>query len=169
MEMTSFTAREFKLVLSHFASGVTVVTTRLGAVRAGLTVNAFCSLSLEPPLVLACIDRASRVHDVLVQAGIFAVNILSGAQEDISRCFAGQSERRWQELCGCASHVVATGAPVFDEALGFVDCAIADVFPGGDHSIVVGRVMALGSQEGAPLLYYRSRYGTPATPERSDP
>ncbi len=165
-ETTSVTVQDFKATMGRFASGVTVVTTRLGGLRAGLTVNAFCSLSLEPPLVLICVDRASRVHDVLVQAGIFAVNILTAGQEEVSRCFAGQSERRWQDFCDCATHTVATGAPVLDQALGFVDCRVTDVFPGGDHSVIVGRVEALGARAGEPLLYYRGRYLPPKRSSR---
>ena len=161
METNSFSARDFKSVMGRFATGVTVVTTRLGALRAGITVNAFSSLSLDPPLVLICIDHASRVHDVLIQAGIFAVNFLTDQQEDMARCFAGQSERRWEQFCDCGAHTVATGAPIFDESLGFVDCRLLDVFPGGDHSILVGRVEALGASEAAPLTYYRARYGAP--------
>jgi flavin reductase (DIM6/NTAB) family NADH-FMN oxidoreductase RutF len=157
-ETTSFASGQFKAVMSRFTTGVTVVTTRLGAMRAGITVNAFCSVSLDPPLVLICIDRASRVHDLLIQAGIFAVNLLTTRQEEVARCFAGQTERRWLEFCGCQTHIVATGAPVFDESLGFVDCHITDVFAGGDHSIILGQVEALGTSEGEPLLYYRSRY-----------
>jgi flavin reductase (DIM6/NTAB) family NADH-FMN oxidoreductase RutF len=166
-ETTSFTTHEFKATMGRFASGVTVVTTRLGALRAGLTVNAFCSLSLEPPLVLICVDRSSRVHDVMVQAGIFAANLLSVEQEAVSRCFAGQSKTRWEEFCGCATHAVVTGAPVFDESLGFVDCSIVDVFPGGDHSIIVGRVEALGANASEPLLYFRGRYGLLRSASRS--
>ncbi len=167
-ETTSFVSDEFKAVMGRFATGVTVVTTRLGAMRAGITVNAFCSVSLDPPLVLICIDRASRVHDLLIQAGIFAVNLLTTRQEEVARCFAGQADRRWQEFCGCVTHIVATGAPVFDESLGFVDCHITDVFAGGDHSIILGQVEALGTSEGEPLLYYRSHYGAPQRLERSD-
>jgi len=157
-ETTSFASGQFKAVMSRFTTGVTVVTTRLGAMRAGITVNAFCSVSLDPPLVLICIDRASRVHDLLIQAGIFAVNLLTTRHEEVARCFAGQTERRWLEFCGCQTHIVATGAPVFDESLGFVDCHITDVFAGGDHSIILGQVEALGTSGGEPLLYYRSRY-----------
>lgn len=161
METNSFSARDFKTVLGRFATGVTVVTTRLGALRAGITVNAFASLSLDPPLVLICIDHTSRAHDLLIQAGIFAVNFLTDQQEDVARCFASPGEQRWENYCDCATHSVATGAPVFDESLGFVDCHLLDVFPGGDHSILVGRVEALGASEGQPLIYYRAQYGAP--------
>ncbi|MGH2514830.1 MAG: flavin reductase family protein [Ktedonobacterales bacterium] len=148
----------FRAVLGRFATGVTVVTTCQGTRRAGITVNAFTSVSLDPPLVLVCIDRSSHVHDVLLESGIFAVNILSHDQMELSSCFAGTTDFRYNEFCGATSHTEATGAPVLDESLGFVDCRIVDVYPGGDHSILVGQVEALGGAAGEPLLYYRSHY-----------
>ena len=148
----------FRAVMGRFASGVTVVTTCEGSRRLGITVNAFTSVSLDPPLVLVCIDRSSRLHDVLLKTGIFAVNILSEDQARISTCFASRGKERYENFCNVSSHAEATGAPVFDASLGFVDCRIADVYPGGDHTIVVGRVEALGSADGEPLLYFRSHY-----------
>jgi flavin reductase (DIM6/NTAB) family NADH-FMN oxidoreductase RutF len=150
----------FRAVMSRFATGVTVATTCQGSRRLGITVNAFASVSLEPPLVLVCIDRTSRVHDAFIESGIFAVNFLTSDQEELSRCFAGDTDCRHNEFCGVASHVEATGAPVFDEALAFVDCRIDQVYDGGDHDILLGRVQALGTgARGAePLLYYRSEY-----------
>lgn len=145
--------------MSRFATGVTVVTTCKGNERHGITVNAFASLSLDPPLVLICIDRSSHVHDVLTESGIFAVNFLAEDQQHLSNCFAGHSEYRYHDFCGATFHTATTGAPVLDGTLGYVDCRIVDVFPGGDHSIIVGRVEALdtgGNDD--PLLYYRSRY-----------
>lgn len=148
----------FRAVMGRFASGVTVVTTCEGSRRLGITVNAFTSVSLDPPLVLVCIDRSSRLHDVLLRTGIFAVNFLSEDQANISTCFASRGKERYENFCGVSSHREATGAPVFDESLGFVDCRIADVYPGGDHTIVVGRVEALAAGDGDPLLYFRSHY-----------
>jgi len=148
--------------MGRFATGVTVVTTCQGTRRAGITVNAFASVSLEPPLVLVCIDRSSHVHDFLLESGMFAVNFLTEEQTDLSTCFAGNTDYRYTGFCGATSHTEATGAPVLDESLGFVDCRIVDVFPAGDHSIVVGHVEALGGGTGEPLLYYRSRYLTSA-------
>lgn len=150
---------EFRAVLGRFASGVTVVTTIREGKPHGVTVNAFTSLSLDPPLVLICIDKTSHVHDILLHAGVFAANILSEEQRDLAACFAGRSERRYADFCEARYHSVATGAPVFDTALGFVDCRIVNVYPGGDHSIVVGQVEAMGSMEKEPLLYYRGAYG----------
>lgn len=149
----------FRSVMSRFATGVTVVTTCKGTERHGITVNAFASVSLEPPLVLICIDRTSQVHDVLLESGIFAVNLLAEDQQHLSSCFAGHSEYRHREFCGATFHTAATGAPVLDGTLGYVDCRIVGVYPGGDHSIIVGNVESLGTgTDDNPLLYYRSRY-----------
>lgn len=144
--------------MGRFATGVTVVTTALGAQRAGVTVNAFCSVSLDPPLVLICIERTAHIHSLLIEAGVFAVNLLAAGQDEIARCFATSSDRRNQEFCGCATRSVQTGAPVLRDTFGFLDCVITDVFPGGDHSIIVGRVEAVGAIDRAPLVYYRSQY-----------
>lgn len=149
----------FRKVMGHFATGVTVVATCEGNRRAGITVNAFCSVSLNPPLVLICVEHDNYAHDVVLQTGIFSVNVLSSEQANISRCFASRSEFKFEQFCGVSTHPVATGAPVFDECVAFVDCRVDAVYPGGDHSIIVGRVEAAGSADAAPLLYYRARYG----------
>ncbi|GAC1458747.1 MAG: flavin reductase family protein [Ktedonobacterales bacterium] len=156
---TSVDLAAFRKVLGRFATGVTVVTTCQGSRRAGITVNAFCSVSLDPPLVLVCVEHRNYTHELLVESGVFAVNFLTSDQADVSRCFAGQSDVKFHEFCGVATHEVATGAPVFDECLAFVDCRVVAVYPGGDHSIFIGRAEALGSAEATPLLYYRGKYG----------
>jgi flavin reductase (DIM6/NTAB) family NADH-FMN oxidoreductase RutF len=148
----------FRSVMSRFATGVTVVTTLAGSERLGITVNAFCSVSLVPPRVLVCIERSSHVHDALIESGIFAVNFLSREQEQLSTCFAGNSPERRTEFCGVSSHTVATGAPVFDDSLGFIDCRITATYPGGDHTIILGQVEAQDARDGDPLLYSRSHY-----------
>jgi len=159
-----FTAADFKAAMGRFTTGVTVVTTALGSQRAGITVNAFCSVSLDPPLVLVCIERTAHIHDLLIEAGVFAVNLLAERQDEVARCFATSSDRRNYEFCDCETGVVQTGAPVLRDTLGFLDCVITDVFPGGDHSIVVGRVEALGAADRKPLVYYRSQYTDLAPP-----
>lgn len=152
------TSEDFRATLGRFATGVSVVTTCDGDKPAGMTVNAFSSLSLDPPLVLVCIERTTYLHDLLTRNGYYAVNILGEEQSALSDCFAGRSDFRYTNFCDVKSHVVATGAPVFDDALAFIDCRIVNIFPGGDHSIFVGRVEALGSDERLPLLYYRGKY-----------
>ena len=148
----------FRSVMGRFATGVTVATTYQASRRLGITVNAFASVSLDPPLVLFCLERASRVHQAFLDSGIFAVNILASDQETISNCFASNSDFRHDEFCGVHSHVAATGAPILEDCLGFVDCRLVNVFDGGDHSILVGLVEAIGARDGDPLLYHRSHY-----------
>jgi flavin reductase (DIM6/NTAB) family NADH-FMN oxidoreductase RutF len=160
----SFTSTDFKAVMGRFTTGVTVVTTALGSQRAGVTVNAFCSVSLDPSLVLVCIERTAHIHDLLLEAGVFAVNLLAEEQDGLARCFAVSSDRRNKDLCDCEIEKVHTGAPVLRDALGYLDCVVTDVFPGGDHSIIVGRVEALGHVDRAPLVYFRSQYTNLAPP-----
>jgi flavin reductase (DIM6/NTAB) family NADH-FMN oxidoreductase RutF len=152
-------ASEFRRVMGHFPSGVTIVTTRLGDGRAcGLTVNAFCSLSLEPPLVLVCVERDAESHACISAAGYFAVNVLSGdGGESLSRRFATFGVE--DKFDGVAFRVGGTGAPLLDAALAWVDCRVHASYPGGDHTIFVGEVVAAEAVDGSPLVYYRGGYG----------
>jgi len=152
------TQAAFRATLGRFATGVTVVTTSEHDQPVGITVNAFASLSLDPPLVLVCIDRASYVHDLLQRTGVFAANILADDQLHLSNCFARRSEERIKGFCGATFSTAVTGAPILDGAVGYVDCRIVGVYPGGDHSIFVGHVEALGGNDETPLLYYRGKY-----------
>jgi len=148
---------EFRRALGHFATGVTVVTSKFddGQV-AGITVTALCSLSLEPPLVLICIDKGARIHDRLRVGGNFAVNVLSQDQEFMSRRFASSEPDQFREI-GYRDGV--SGAPVIDGTIATVECRIVERLPGGDHTIVVGEVEATHFAEGQPLMYFRGGYG----------
>jgi flavin reductase (DIM6/NTAB) family NADH-FMN oxidoreductase RutF len=147
---------EFRQALGHFAAGVTVVTAKLADGHlAGITVTAFSSLSLEPPLVLVCIDRKARIHDRLAIGGAFAVNMLAEDQEVVSRRFASREPDPFRET-GYSEG--ATGAPVFHDALAVVECRIVELLAGGDQTIVVGQVEATRVREGKPLLYFRGGY-----------
>src|SRR5262245_41604064 len=108
------TSEDFRAVLGRFATGVTVVTTCDGNRPAGMTVHAFPSVSLDARPVLVCDERTTYMHDLLLRNGYYAVNILGEEQSALSDCFAGRSEYRYSESCGVSSHVVTTGAPVFD-------------------------------------------------------
>lgn len=152
-----FSQADYRAVMGRFATGVTVVTTCDGEQRLGITVNAFSSVSLDPPLILVCIEKRSHLHQVLLQSGSFAVNLLTEDQQELSTCFATRSEARGN-FCNAPSHTAVTGAPILDHSLGWLDCRITDVFPGGDHSIIVARVEALGGAEDRPLLHYRGKY-----------
>jgi flavin reductase (DIM6/NTAB) family NADH-FMN oxidoreductase RutF len=151
--------RKFRNVLSKFATGVTVVTTRFGSEIHGLTVNAFCSVSLEPMLVLVCIDKESKAHALLEHSKNYAVNFLAADQEDIARRFSTDQLSATERFADILYRREATGAPVFESSLGFLDCEIVSASPAGDHTIFIGRVVALGEQDDChPLLYFKSAY-----------
>jgi flavin reductase (DIM6/NTAB) family NADH-FMN oxidoreductase RutF len=150
---------EFRRVLGHFATGVTVVTTRLpDGGPCGLTVNAFCSVSLEPRLVLVCVETAADTHDCILDRGVFAVNVLSeGKGEQLSRRFAAWDVD--EKFRGVAYREERTGAPVLDDALAWIDCRVRETIPAGDHTIFLGEVLGADVHEGGPLVYYRGGYG----------
>jgi flavin reductase (DIM6/NTAB) family NADH-FMN oxidoreductase RutF len=147
---------EFRLAMSRFASGVTVVTCQgPGGEMRGITVSAFSSLSLEPPLVLVCIDKRASLHDDLREGSCFAVNFLAEDQEPVSRRFASKEPDRFN---GIHCREGETRAPLIEGSLGFVECRVVSVYAGGDHTIFVGQVEASGAGDGKPLLYFRSGY-----------
>lgn len=150
--------REFRNALGTFATGVTIVTTMSkegGPI--GLTANSFTSVSLDPPLVLFCLDRRGFSFAHFERASHFAVNVLAAEQQDVSAHFARPSEDKWKDmtldLCG-------VGCPAFKDALAVFECETHRIHDGGDHIIIVGRVLSFSyRREGTPLLYYRGRYG----------
>ncbi len=148
---------EFRRVLGHFASGVTVVTTCCEGALHGITVSSFSSLSLNPPLVLICIDRHSAAHDPIAHSGVFAVNILAEDGEWLSRLFASRDESRFAKVRYRFGQV---GAPMLEDALAVIECRVHHQVPGGDHTIFIGEVVATDARrKGKPLLYFRSGYG----------
>jgi flavin reductase (DIM6/NTAB) family NADH-FMN oxidoreductase RutF len=146
----------FRAVLGRFASGVTVVTARDRRGRdIGMTVSAFASLSLDPPLVLMCIDHSASVYNSLCKAPHFIANILSEGQEAIARRFAETSGNRFD---GIGYERGQNGAAVLLEVLGYIECKVVDRYEAGDHDIIVGSVEVAQASEGKPLLYYRGGY-----------
>ena len=135
----------FRQVAGQFATGVTVVTTCNQGKLTGLTVNAFCSVSLDPPLILICVDLNSNTLPDIRESGIFAVNMLSNEQEHLSSCFATSTEERYEYFCHASFHTAATGSPIIDDTLAFFDARIVAEYPGGDHVIFDGQVEAMGS------------------------
>lgn len=146
----------FRSVLGRFASGVTVVTATSERGDCGMTVSAFSSLSLSPPLVLLCIDHAARMHTILGSASHFAVNILEESQEPIARRFSDPDIDR---LDGVGFRRGVTGAPVLSEVLATLECRKQNAFSGGDHTIFTGEVEVAEMGDGKPLLYFRGGYG----------
>ena len=145
----------FRAVLGRFASGITVVTTRDAAgTPHGMTVSAFSSLSLDPPLILVCVANDATMAPVLASAETFAVNVLSAGQEAVSRRFASKDDR----FVGIGFHDGRLGAPVLEDVHASLECRIVARHPAGDHVIVVGQVEDAAAHEGKPLLYYRGGY-----------
>lgn len=146
----------FRATLGRFASGITVITARDSDGRdVGMTVSAFSSLSLDPPLVLICIDNGASVAPVLEHCDRFAVSVLSDEQEPLSRRF---SEKEIDRFEGVAYHRGQLDLPLLDGALANLECQVHARYPGGDHTILVGAVEATSVREGHPLLYYRGGY-----------
>ena len=150
---------EVRRVMGHFATGVTVVTAtdaELGQ-PFGLTANAVASVSLEPPLVLACVDAGSDTLPRIRAACAFAISVLAADQEALARRFAeGDAAEKFRDV---AYRREATGAPVLEDALAWVDCRLWAEYPGGDHTIFVGEVVAGDARAGAPLIFFRGGYG----------
>ena len=121
----------FRQVAGQFATGVTVVTTQCEGKPAGITVNAFSSVSLEPPLVLVCIDLISNTLPFIRESGAFAINILTNEQEHLSRCFATTSEERFENFCHASFHTAATGSPIIDDVARFHRYAYRGRISGG--------------------------------------
>lgn len=146
----------FRAALGRFASGITVLTTRWADGRdIGMTASAFCSLSMNPPLILVCVEKTASIHSALDVGQPFAVNILESRQEAISRRFAGTDPDRFDGLGFSRGQ---TGAALLDDVLAHLECRVEMLHPGGDHTICVGRVEAMKVNRGHPLLYYRSGY-----------
>jgi flavin reductase (DIM6/NTAB) family NADH-FMN oxidoreductase RutF len=145
-------APDYRHALGHFASGVAVVTTMtpLG-VPLGLTISSFSALSLEPPLVMFALRRASRLHEAFTLARGFAVNVLSADQQDMMRRFARPDDR----FAGLKFEQGLDAAPLLPGAILWLECDVHSVQPGGDHSILIGAVRNARSFPGAPLLYWR--------------
>ena len=147
---------DFRAALSHFASGVTVVTTCDSEQHpTGLTASAFCSVSLDPPLILICVDHKSQSYPHLRESGRFAINILSQEHEQMSRRFAST---RLDKFDGVPFTMGTLDVPLIDAALAYLECRTVSAHGEGDHTIFVGRVEAVGVGEGEPLLYYRGKY-----------
>jgi flavin reductase (DIM6/NTAB) family NADH-FMN oxidoreductase RutF len=147
---------EFRSVLGRFPSGVTVVTTTSAdGSDEGMTVSAFCSVSLEPPLVLICIEKNASAYEALTNAPQFVVNVLSAEQEQIARRFSIVDIDRFEGVGFSRSR---NGIAVLDDVLAVIECKRVALHDAGDHTIIVGKVEAGRTENGTPLLYYRGGY-----------
>lgn len=151
----------FRRVMRKFATGVTVLTVRNGESVHGMTANAFASVSLRPTLVLVCIEKGNTTHALVSRAGNFAMNILSAEQENLAKRFAKQIVTPADPFADIAYHLAATGAPVFDDCIAYLDCRVVAAHDAGDHTIFVGQVEAAGygsAREHVPLLWLDGKY-----------
>lgn len=158
-EQIAIDSAEFRKVLGHFPTGVTVVAAVAHGRPVGLAVGSFFSVSLDPPLVGFCVGRASSSWSAIRAAGHFVVNVLSDSQGPVSGQFSSKMEDKFEGLDWTPA--VATGGPRLDGCLAHIDCTVEHVYDGGDHDIVVGRVQALGidRSEDGPLLFFKGGYG----------
>ena len=158
--MSEMDHASFRRAAGQFASGIVVVTTRGGH---AMTVSAFTSVSLDPPLVLFCAEKIARFHDAVLAEGTWAVSVLAEDNEKTARWLATRGRPLDGQLDGVAHHPgPVTGAPVLDDALAVLECRTTAVHDAGDHSIVVGRVeAAVGPSdpgERGPLVHYSGAY-----------
>lgn len=155
------TPERFREVMGHFATGISVVTTLDGERPQGITVNAFSSVSLQPPLVMVALDRRRFITPMVRSAGRYAVNVLGADQQALSDCFAHApvSPGR-EEFCGASWHPGPAGLPLIDGAIATLECTVVQTFSAGDHDLFIGRVDTLEQRDASavPLLYYRRRY-----------
>jgi flavin reductase (DIM6/NTAB) family NADH-FMN oxidoreductase RutF len=149
--------QEFRAALSRWGSGVAIVTAAAGDQIHGMTVSAFSSVSLDPPLVLVCADKTSNTLGVIEAGGVFAVNILAAGQRDLSNRFASKKDehRRFE---GVPWRRGITGAPILSGVLCAIDCRVVAAHDAGDHVIYVGRVEAVECAAGEPLVYFDGAY-----------
>ena len=145
---------EFRDAMAHWASGVTVVTTCHMDMPLGMTVSSFASVSLHPAQVLVCINHKARAHEVIVENGYFAINLLGVAQIEWGIRFAGMRPEITNRFEGIEWYREKTGAPILPSVLSWFDCTVCRAFPSGDHTIFVGEVAACGGCGGEPLLYH---------------
>jgi flavin reductase (DIM6/NTAB) family NADH-FMN oxidoreductase RutF len=151
----------FRQVLGRFATGVTVITVCKDDVKRGMTANAFTSVSLNPPLILVSIDKKADTHGLMMECEAFCVNILPEHRREWSDWWAGKAPKDVDQFANMPYSTKATGSPVLDECLGYIDCKVWARYEGGDHTLFVGEVQEASINSDAnlkPLLFFASKY-----------
>jgi flavin reductase (DIM6/NTAB) family NADH-FMN oxidoreductase RutF len=154
-ENPAFDEAEFRRVLGHFATGVTIVTAMEDGEPVGFTCQAFTALSLEPPLIALAPAKSSTSWPKIAKAGAFCVNILAEHQAELCRAFAVSGADKFASVSWRRG---LTGAPILDGALAHVECDLGIIHDAGDHELVTGTVRSLGIGEGEPLIFYRGDF-----------
>lgn len=166
----SVDAADFRAAMGSFATGVSIMTAVVDGVPHGMTASAVSSVSLDPPLVLVCVARDALMAERVVDAGSFALSFLAEDQAEVSNGLADPTRTKGpEEFAGLAIRSERTGSPIVAGNVGWVDCRVWSLNDGGDHLVVIGEVLAVGSDRDAPLLYYRGGYGRFATDAPSTP
>lgn len=153
-KQTDIDPRELRNALGHFASGITVVTTVHEGITYGMTVNAFVSVSLNPPLALVAADNNTKFHEKASKSGRYGVSVLSEEQGELSNHFAGIEQREDDEI----PFVWQEGIPLLDGACAHFVCRVVDPHPAGDHTLYIAQVEYLDYRGGTPLLFYTGSY-----------
>ena len=149
-------AREIRNVMGHFATGVTVITTKDTTGKPfGLTVNSFTSLSLNPPLVVVCVDKTVDCYSCFDDSKVFAVNVLNEDQEELSRRFATKGIEKFE---GIPWRMGENGSPLLDGVIGAIECKVAHSYEGGDHTIFLGEISSATANGDRPLLFFKGNY-----------
>ena len=155
---SSFTSSDFRNVLGHFPTGVSVITAVGPDGPVGLAVGSFASVSLEPPLVMFCPGNQSSSWPGIEAAGVFCANVLADDQKDVCGVFASKAE---DKFAGISWTTQQTGSPVLPGVQAWIDCEITEAIEAGDHWVVLGRVLALeANPDKTPLLFYQGGYGS---------
>jgi len=148
------TEEKFRHVMGHFATGVTILASRgPGGEPVGLTVNAFTSVSLDPPLILVCVHKEAEAHESILRSGHFGLSFLERDQEQLALTFAvADPEERFK---GMEVEAGPAGSPIIPGVMAWLDCRVEGSYPGGDHTIIVGRVVGCEAKDGDPLLFFK--------------
>jgi flavin reductase (DIM6/NTAB) family NADH-FMN oxidoreductase RutF len=153
----------FREVFGRFATGVAVITGAAAAASGGMTANALCSLSLDPLLALVCFANNARTLSIVREAEQFGLNVLAAGQEQVAEVFASKlPEAQKLEV---VEHRYESGVPIIEGALSWAACELRDLIAGGDHTIAIGEVVAMGRGQGEPLLWFGGRYRDLSPPD----
>jgi len=154
--MMAVDPQQLRAVMGHFATGVTVITTKDKNEKPyGLTANAFTSLSLQPPLALVCIDKNVQCYFCFDESKVFTVNVLAEGQEEISRRFATKGVEKFD---GVRFHLGENGVAVLEGTIAHLECKIVNRFDGGDHTIYIGEIIEAAVSGDRPLLFFKGKY-----------
>ena len=158
--MTDAQQRALRAMMGHFATGVTIVAARHGPLLAGMTANAIATISIDPPLLMASVNRRSETHIAIVGSHSFAVSILSAGQQELAECFAQPtSAEKLRRFCDAAWHEAESGSPILDGAIAYFDCRVTDRYDHGTHTMFIGEIVAGGYDASVePLIWFGSSY-----------